>query len=86
EWELAIGFLTRSVHLCHDERQEFILLSDTLGFSMLVDAINNRRPPGATENTVLGPFHVEGAPVRPMKRQLSPLPSSEMFSPICRTG
>ncbi|MGO7427328.1 dioxygenase, partial [Rhizobium ruizarguesonis] len=49
EWELAIGFLTRTGHLCHDERQEFILLSDTLGLSMLVDAINNRRPPGATE-------------------------------------
>ncbi|MBB3135471.1 hypothetical protein FHS26_003216 [Rhizobium pisi] len=45
EWELAIGFLTRTRHLCHDERQEFILLSDTLGFSMSVDAINNRHPP-----------------------------------------
>jgi hydroxyquinol 1,2-dioxygenase len=52
--------------MCGGERQEFILLSDTLGFSMLVDAINNRRPPGATENTVFGPFHVAGAPVRQM--------------------
>ncbi|HQT47698.1 MAG TPA: dioxygenase, partial [Acidocella sp.] len=44
------------------ERQEFILLSDVLGLSMLVDAINNRRPDGATENTVLGPFYVENPP------------------------
>jgi len=66
EWELAIGFLTRTGQLCSAERQEFILLSDALGFSMLVDAINNRRPPGATENTVFGPFHVDGAPERTM--------------------
>jgi hydroxyquinol 1,2-dioxygenase len=66
EWDLAIDFLTRTGQMCSDERQEFILLSDTLGFSMLVDAINNRRPSGATENTVFGPFHVDGAPIRQM--------------------
>ncbi|GLR53607.1 intradiol ring-cleavage dioxygenase [Shinella yambaruensis] len=66
EWEIGIEFLTRTGQICSQERQEFILLSDTLGFSMLVDAINNRRPEGATENTVFGPFHVEGAPVRSM--------------------
>lgn len=66
EWDIAIDFLTRSGQICSDERQEFILLSDVLGVSMLVDAINSRRPAGATENTVLGPFHVEGAPVRQM--------------------
>lgn len=66
EWDLAIDFLTRTGQLCSDERQEFILLSDTLGFSMLTDAINNRRPSGATENTVFGPFHVADAPVRAM--------------------
>jgi hydroxyquinol 1,2-dioxygenase len=66
EWDLAIDFLTRTGQLCSDERQEFILLSDTLGFSMLVDAINNRRPSGATENTVFGPFHVDGVPIRQM--------------------
>ncbi|CDZ30221.1 Hydroxyquinol 1,2-dioxygenase [Neorhizobium galegae bv. officinalis] len=71
EWEMAISFLTRTGRLCHDERQEFILLSDTLGFSMLVDAINNRRPDGATENTVFGPFHVEGAPLRQMGETIS---------------
>lgn len=61
EWELGIEFLTRTGQICSGERQEFILLSDVLGFSMLVDAINNRRPEGATENTVFGPFHVAGA-------------------------
>jgi hydroxyquinol 1,2-dioxygenase len=62
EWATAIDFLTRTGQICDDNRQEYILLSDVLGVSMLVDAINNRRPTGATENTVLGPFHVEGAP------------------------
>jgi len=66
EWEVGIDFLTRTGQICSEERQEFILLSDTLGFSMLVDAINNRRPAGATENTVFGPFHVDGAPMRQM--------------------
>lgn len=66
EWDLAIGFLTKTGQICSAERQEFILLSDVLGFSMLVDAINNRRPAGATENTVFGPFHVEDAPLRQM--------------------
>ena len=50
--------------MCDDRRQEFILLSDVLGVSMLVDAINNRRPVGATESTVLGPFHVVESPPR----------------------
>ncbi|GGF74692.1 6-chlorohydroxyquinol-1,2-dioxygenase [Paracoccus acridae] len=71
EWEYAIGFLTRAGQICSDERQEFILLSDVLGVSMLVDAINNRRPEGATENTVFGPFHVDGAPIRQMGDTIS---------------
>ncbi len=62
EWMEAIMFLTETGHMCDDWRQEFILLSDTLGISMLVDAINSRRPTGASENTVLGPFHVDGVP------------------------
>lgn len=66
EWEYGIEFLTRTGQICSGERQEFILLSDTLGVSMLVDAINNRRPAGATENTVFGPFHVDDAPIRAM--------------------
>ncbi|MEM7717636.1 MAG: intradiol ring-cleavage dioxygenase [Pseudomonadota bacterium] len=71
EWNLAIKFFTEAGHLCSEERQEFILLSDVVGLSMLVDAINNRRPEGATENTVLGPFHVGGAPVRDMGENIS---------------
>jgi hydroxyquinol 1,2-dioxygenase len=66
EWGMAIDFLTKTGQISGAERQEFILLSDVLGFSMLVDAINNRRPSGATENTVFGPFHVDGAPIRAM--------------------
>ncbi|MEM9047489.1 MAG: intradiol ring-cleavage dioxygenase [Pseudomonadota bacterium] len=62
EWMKAIMFLTETGHMCTDWRQEYILLSDVLGVSMLVDAINSRRPTGASENTVLGPFHVEGSP------------------------
>lgn len=61
EWLLAIQFLTAVGQKCDDKRQEFILLSDTLGVSMLVDAINHRAEHGATESTVLGPFYREGA-------------------------
>ncbi|UWU24831.1 intradiol ring-cleavage dioxygenase (plasmid) [Rhizobium sp. CB3060] len=62
EWLQAILFLTRTGQICNEWRQEFILLSDVLGVSMLVDAINNRKPSGASESTVLGPFHIDGAP------------------------
>jgi catechol 1,2-dioxygenase len=63
EWERAIEFLTATGQKCDDERQEFILLSDVLGISMLVETINNRTG-GATESTVLGPFHVVKSPRR----------------------
>lgn len=66
EWMAAIRFLTATGHMCTDWRQEFILLSDVLGVSMLVDSINNRRPSGGSESTVLGPFFVEDAPALPM--------------------
>jgi protocatechuate 3,4-dioxygenase beta subunit len=62
EWFAAIQFLTDTGHMCNEWRQEFILLSDTLGVSMLVDALGHERPAGSTENTVLGPFHVADAP------------------------
>ena len=65
EWIGAIQFLTRTGHMCSNTRQEFILLSDVLGVSMLVDAINHRQPEGATETTVLGPFYLDNAPVFP---------------------
>lgn len=61
EWMAAIQFLTRTGQICDDRRQEFILLSDTLGVSMLVDAINHRAEGPATASTVLGPFYREGA-------------------------
>ena len=64
EWERAIAFLTDAGHITDERRQEFILLSDVLGVSMLVDAINNRRAIGATVSTLEGPFHIHGAPER----------------------
>ena len=66
EWMRAIRFLTAVGQACDDRRQEFILLSDTLGVSILVDAINHRQPGGAVESTVLGPFYWEGAPEMPL--------------------
>jgi hydroxyquinol 1,2-dioxygenase len=63
EWAQAIDFLTRTGQICTDRRQEFILLSDTLGVSMLVDSINHKRGGGTTETTVLGPFYVKDPPV-----------------------
>lgn len=59
EWMEGIKFLTNTGQTCSETRQEFILLSDVLGVSMLVDAINHRLPSSATETTVLGPFYVE---------------------------
>ncbi|HEY0935700.1 MAG TPA: intradiol ring-cleavage dioxygenase [Trebonia sp.] len=64
EWEKAIDFLTRTGQKSDDERQEFILLSDVLGLSMLTETISNRKFGVATESTVLGPFHVVTSPVR----------------------
>src|SRR5262249_11526974 len=65
EWLRGIEFLTATGQKSDAERQEFILLSDTLGVSMLVDAINHRTPDGATETTVLGPFYIEGSELVP---------------------
>ena len=62
EWTVAIDFLTRTGRICSEQRQEFILLSDTLGVSMLVDSINHRMPDGATQTTVLGPYYVDDPP------------------------
>jgi len=62
EWFKAIEFLTAIGHKCDDKRQEFILASDVMGVSMLVDDINNRRVEGATPSTVEGPFHIPDAP------------------------
>jgi maleylacetate reductase len=66
EWEQGIGFLTRAGHITDDRRQEFILLSDVLGLSMLTVAINAPASAGATESTVVGPFFVADAPEVPL--------------------
>jgi catechol 1,2-dioxygenase len=64
EWAVAIDFLTRTGQLSNDVRQEFILLSDVLGVSMLVETINHRTGGTSTESTVLGPFHMVESPPR----------------------
>jgi catechol 1,2-dioxygenase/hydroxyquinol 1,2-dioxygenase len=64
EWEAAVDFLTRTGQKCDATRQEFVLLSDVLGISALVENINHRKVAGATEATVLGPFHMTESPVR----------------------
>ena len=62
EWARGVDFLTRTGQISSDKRQEFILLSDVLGLSMLTIGINHRVPSGATESTVFGPFFVDGTP------------------------
>lgn len=64
EWYAGIRFLTKAGHITTEERQEFILLSDTLGLSMFVDAINHEQGGATTESTVLGPFWTAGSPLR----------------------
>jgi len=66
EWMQAIEWLTATGQMCDDKRQEWILASDVLGVSMLVETLNNSTAHGETESTVLGPFHVEAAPHRDM--------------------
>ncbi|UPZ27739.1 intradiol ring-cleavage dioxygenase [Streptomyces sp. LRE541] len=77
EWERAIGFLTATGQTCTDTRQEFILLSDVLGLSMLVETLNADRAPGATESTVLGPFHLTESPVRALGADIDLVGSGE---------
>jgi hydroxyquinol 1,2-dioxygenase len=71
EWACAIDFLTRTGQICSDKRQEFILLSDTLGVSMLVDALSHGALEGATASTVLGPFFVQNSPSLPHGADIS---------------
>jgi hydroxyquinol 1,2-dioxygenase len=66
EWFEGIQFLTRTGQMCDNARQEFILLSDTLGVSMLVDAVNHRGGEGVTESTIMGPFYQEGSEEMPL--------------------
>ncbi|MFF0147542.1 alcohol dehydrogenase class IV [Amycolatopsis sulphurea] len=62
EWQHAIDFLTKAGQISSDTRQEFILLSDTLGVSSVVDVLTNSRTPDTTPSAVLGPFYVAGPP------------------------
>jgi hydroxyquinol 1,2-dioxygenase len=79
EWRAAIGVLTDTGHITTGKRQEWILWSDALGVSMLVDALANRGPGtgGATESTVQGPFYVPGAPLRRYGERLDEQPAGE---------
>ena len=72
EWHEGIRFLTATGHTCDNARQEFVLLSDTMGVSMVVDLINHRKPAGTTESTVFGPYHRPGAPELPMGATIAP--------------
>jgi protocatechuate 3,4-dioxygenase beta subunit len=65
EWRAAIDFLTRTGQITDEKRQEFILLSDTLGVSSMVDLLTNSRTADTTPSAVLGPFYVDGPPSRP---------------------
>src|SRR5256885_14217764 len=80
EWGYAIDFLTRVGQKCTPTRQEFILLSDVFGVSMLVDAVNHRERAGATETTVLGPFYVGEDKPMPHGADISAgIPGERMF-------
>ena len=71
EWMTGIQFLSETGRWSTPKRQEYILLSDTLGVSMLVDALNYRTAKGATQSTILGPFHREQAPEYPLGGNVS---------------
>ncbi|SDZ53888.1 dioxygenase family protein [Herbiconiux ginsengi] len=77
EWELGIDFLTRTGQTSTAVRQEFILLSDVLGVSMLVETLNGSETPEATASTVLGPFHLVESPVRRSGDEISPQSAGE---------
>jgi hydroxyquinol 1,2-dioxygenase len=77
EWEDGLGLLTKTGRITDERRQEFILWSDALGLSMLVDALANPAPAGATESTVLGPFYVPGAPTREYGAALAERPAGD---------
>jgi hydroxyquinol 1,2-dioxygenase len=77
EWEEAVLVLTETGQITDERRQEFILWSDTLGLSMLVDALAHPAPEGATESTVLGPFYTPGAPLREYGASLAAEPAGE---------
>ena len=77
EWEAGIRILTETGHITDPQRQEFILWSDALGVSMLVDSLEHEAPQGATESTVLGPFYVPGADLREFGASIAEEPAGE---------
>ena len=86
EWFQAIDILTEARRMCSDKRQEFILFSDTLGVSMVVDLISHRKPDGVTESTVFGPFHRLGAPDLPAGGSIAHLDDSGIPTLVQRPG
>jgi hydroxyquinol 1,2-dioxygenase len=83
EWFAAIRYLTATGQICDERRQEFILLSDVLGISMLVDAINHEKQAGETQSTVLGPFYVQDAPEMPLGADIA---EGTPGTPLCCQG
>jgi len=87
EWQTAIGFLTRTGQISGPTRQEFVLLSDTLGVSSAVDVLTNSRSPETTPSAVLGPFYVEGPPAVDSGADLADgLPGVPLWADITITG
>ncbi|KWX25291.1 6-chlorohydroxyquinol-1,2-dioxygenase [Mycolicibacterium wolinskyi] len=78
EWEAGVDFLTRTGKTCTETRQEFILLSDVLGASMLVETLNDVHTPEATASTVLGPFHMIDSPRRGLGEHISPQSAGQL--------
>ncbi|KAH7407465.1 Intradiol ring-cleavage dioxygenase [Cadophora sp. MPI-SDFR-AT-0126] len=83
EWMASIKFLTETGHTCTELRQEFILLSDILGLSLVVDSINHPKPPESTEGTLLGPFHTHDALDLAHGELLSHDPKGEPLLVLC---
>ncbi|KAH8699013.1 putative catechol dioxygenase [Talaromyces proteolyticus] len=83
EWMAGINFLTETGKICTDVRQEFILLSDVLGLSLIVDSIDHPKPPNSTEGTVLGPFHTHEAPTITQGEDISHDADGEPLLVVC---
>ncbi|WP_066368085.1 dioxygenase family protein [Herbidospora mongoliensis] len=71
EWFTAMDFLERVGKITTATRHEYVLLSDILGLSVLVDLINDHHGPHTTDSTLLGPFYVEGRPTAPNGADIS---------------
>lgn len=83
EWMTALTFLIQCGQICSDVRNEFILLSDIVGLSLLVDSINHPKPPSSTEGSVLGPFHTHDAPTLANGAKMSSDPEGELMLALC---